>query len=176
MPIGGAACAGEQGKAVAQPLEQLRRRHHADARRRQLDRERQPVEQRDDAPDERPVRRREREVRSLRARAQREQLDPFGVDRERLERQHVLAGEVQPLAARDQERGLGGAVEPAADARFGVLDDLLEVVEDDEAAAARRDRVAELDAGVALAERHVERDGDDEEAASSVRASERSQK
>ena len=69
---------------------------------------------------------------------------------------------MQPLAARNKERGVGRAVEPAADARSRVLDDLLEVVEDDEAAAARGDRVTELDAGIALAEGHVEGDGDDE--------------
>src|SRR6185369_8298772 len=123
----------------------------------QLDRQRQPVEQSDDALDDRTVCRRERELGSLRARSEREQLDPLGVDGERLERQNVLAGEMQPLAARDQERGVGGPVHPAADARFGVLDDLLEVVEDDEATAACRDRVAELDAGIVLAERYVER-------------------
>jgi hypothetical protein len=55
----------------------------------------------------------------LRARPQREQLDAFAVDRERLEREHVLAGEVQPLAAGDEEGSVRSAVEPAADARLG---------------------------------------------------------
>ena len=44
-----------------------------------------------------------------------------------------------------------------------MLHDLLEVVEDDEAAAAAGDRVAELHDRVFLAERHVERRGDGEE-------------
>jgi hypothetical protein len=42
---------------------------------------------------------------------------------------------MQPLAAGDDERGVAGAIEPAADRGRGVLGDLLEVVEDDEAAA-----------------------------------------
>ena len=70
--------------------------------------------------DGRAVGRREREVGFLRAGTQGEQLDAFSVDRERLERQHFLAGEMQPLAARDEERGVGRAVQPAADARLGV--------------------------------------------------------
>ena len=45
----------------------------------------------------------------------------------------------------------------------GVLHDLLEVVEDDEAAAAAGDGVAELHRGIVPAERHVERRGDGEE-------------
>ena len=53
LAIGGAARTGEQGEAVGQPLDELRRRQHADARRRQLDRERQAVEQGDDARDDR---------------------------------------------------------------------------------------------------------------------------
>ena len=163
LAIGGAARTGEQGKAVGQPLDQLCRRQHPDARRRQLDRERQAVEQGDDALDGRAVRRREREIGALRAGPQGEQLDALAVERERLERQHVFAGEAKPLAARDQEAGVGRAIDPAADGGLGVLDDLLEVVEDHQAAAARRDRVAELDAGVALAEGHVERKRDDEE-------------
>jgi hypothetical protein len=51
---------------------------------------------------------------------------------------------MQELAAGDHERGVAGPVEPPADRGRCMLDDLLEVVQDDQAAAAPGDRVAEL--------------------------------
>jgi len=60
-------------------------------------------------------------------------------------------------------RGLGRAIEPAAERGRGVLDDLLEVVENDQATAPCRDRVAQLHHGVVFAERDFERRGDGEE-------------
>jgi hypothetical protein len=124
----------------------------------------------DDALDDGAVRRREREVGPLRAGPQGEQLDAVAVDRERLERQHVFAGEAKPLAARDQEAGVGRAIGPPADGGLGVLDDLLEVVEDHQAAAARSRSRGRAGRRVALAEGHVERAGDDEEHAFQRRA------
>ena len=63
----------------------------------------------------------EREVRPLRPRARDEQLDRVLLERQRLERQDLLARQVQPLAAGDHEARLGRALEPAADRRRRVL-------------------------------------------------------
>src|SRR6187402_878710 len=51
-----AARSREQAEAFREPIDELGRRQHADARRGELDRERQPVEQRDDALDRGAVR------------------------------------------------------------------------------------------------------------------------
>ena len=83
--------------------------------------------------------------------------------RQRLDGEDLLARQVEPLAAGDDEGRVGGPVEPAAEGGRGVLQDLLEVVEDDQATAAAGNRVAELHAGVVLAEGDVERRGDGEE-------------
>ena len=152
-----------RAKRSRQPLDELRRRQHPDARRRQLDRQRQAVEQGDDALDGRAVRRREREVGALRAGPQDEQLDALAVERERLERQHFLAGEAKPLAARDQEAGVGArsSQRPTVAAACSTTCSKLSRITRQRPRVG--DRVAELDAGIALAERHVERERDDEE-------------
>ena len=79
----------------------------------------------------------------------------------RREHLRVLARDAEHLAAGDDEAGLGRKREPAAERRLGVPGDLLEGVENDEARAVRGDRRADLLHRVGLAERHVERLGDD---------------
>ena len=81
------------------------------------------------------LRRYEREIGSLRTRAQREQFDAFGFDREGLD------GSTSSPGMRSRSRlvtrnAASARVEPAADGRFGVLDDLLEIVEHHQASSA----------------------------------------
>ena len=136
---------------------ELGRRQHGDARGCELDRERQPVEQARDLGHGGTLRVVEDEAGPLRLRAHDEELDRRPVQRQRLDRLHHLAGDVQAFAAGDHEGRLGRAVEPAADRGGGVLRDLLEVVEHDQAAAAAGDRLRELRRGIAGTEADAER-------------------
>ena len=97
-----------------------------------------------------------REVVPHRSRAGHEKIDRGTVERQGLDGLHDLAGDVESLPARDHERGVG-RVQPASDGGGRVLRDLLEVVEDDQAAAASRNRLGQLRSGIATAEAHAER-------------------
>src|SRR6185436_20401335 len=65
--------------------------------------------------------------------------------------------------ARDDKGRISRAIEPVAKGCRGVLCDLLEVVEDDEASTTAGDGVAELHGGITLADGDVERGRDCEE-------------
>ena len=137
----------------------MRRREHPHPRGRQLDGERKAVQQSHRLGHRIAIAVAEDEVRHLRAGAGDEQVDRIHRHGQGLERKQLLARQVQPLAAGDDEARLDGAVEPAADGVGGVRDDLLEVVEDDQAASAAGDGVPELHAGIVLAQGDAERDG-----------------
>ena len=160
--------AAESGRAGAST--QLRRRQHAAARRGQLDRKRQAVEQR--ARSAAPLARlassstksgvaRARGRRTARCIAvggsgsSGNTSSPRRCSRSRLVTTNAAS------RARSSQR-------PSVSR--GVRDHLLEVVEDHEAAPAAGDRMAELPHG-SPAQRHVERRRDGEEMPSSVRAS-----
>jgi hypothetical protein len=168
-----AAAAGEQLEPLAHRLEDLRDAHHANARRRQLDRERNAVEQPHDLA--RGLHVRKLEAGAQPARAQREQSQRL-VGGQRLDRVRPLAVEAEALAAGDEERGLGRKRLPAADRLGSVRDHLLEVVEDEQARAAAGDRVPELRDGVAAPELDAERTTDRGRDAVGGAASVRSQK
>ena len=136
----------QQAQPVAQPLCHRGRREQPDPGRRELDRQRQAVEAADDLGHRLPVRRREHEVRPHRHRAFHEQPDGLGVhelrdvgdtrgrQRERRDRELLLAGDPQRGTAGDDHRQLGRrAQEVGDDRRPG--DDLLEVVEDEQRVA-----------------------------------------
>ena len=78
---------------------------------------------------------------------------------QRLDREKLIALQVESLAAGDDERSVPGPIEPTAEGGRGVLHDLLEVVEDDQTSAAAGDGIAKLHDGVILAERHLEHGG-----------------
>ena len=63
------------------------------------------------------------------------------------------------LPACHDKGSIARPVEPASEGLGRVVDDLFEVVEDDQAAAATRDRMAELRTWIVLAQRYVERGG-----------------
>jgi hypothetical protein len=83
--------------------------------------------------------------------------DRVARQRQRLDLEDRLAPQVQALAARYREMRLGCAIEPGADGGRAEGCDLLEVVEDDEAARAPGDRVAELHARVLARDGHLQR-------------------
>ena len=121
----------EEMEAVTHAIDKLSGGKHPHPRRCQLDRERQPVEQPHDLGYRGAVGVAEDEVRPLCAGAGREEIDRFLLHRQRLDGKDLLARQVEPLAAGDDEGGVGRAVEPAAERGRGVLQDLLEVVQDD---------------------------------------------
>ena len=132
-------------------------RHQSDPRGSELDRERESVEERHERLHGGRV---GRVLPVGRPGTGVEQRLGVGRD-ERRERQCRLAGKPQDLAGRHEERGVFGVVEPHTRGFRGVPGDLLEVVQDHEAAAAAGDRFSELNDGIILAELHVEggRDG-----------------
>ena len=160
LPGDRAAGAGQQREAVLQPCQQLCRRQHARARGGQLQRQRQPVEQAHDLRHHRPAAFVDGKPRLLRAGAHFEQPHRVAAERQRLQRQHLLARQLQALAARDDEVGLRRTVQPASDCRLGMPLHLLEVVQDQQAAPATGDGVAKLQRGVGPAERHAQRKRD----------------
>ena len=66
------------------------------------------------------------------------------MERQRLQREDLLARQVQALAAGDDEDCVVGAFGPAPECCAGVFEHLFEVVEHDEAAPASGNHVAEL--------------------------------
>jgi hypothetical protein len=134
----------------------LRRRQHAYARSGELDREREAIEQAHDFGHRVTIAVVDGEVRSLRAGARSEEVDRILVQRQRLERIHVFARQLQPLAARHDEGCVGSGVEPPTDRPGGVLDDLLEIVYGNKTAATAGDRVAEMHTGITRAEMDAE--------------------
>ena len=137
----------------------MRRREHPHPRGRQLDGERKAVQQSHRLGHRGAIAVAEDEVRHLRAGAGDEEVDRIHLHGQGLEGKELLARQVQPLAAGDDEARLDGPVEPATDGVGGVRHDLLEVVEDDQAASAAGDGVPELHAGIVLAQGNAERDG-----------------
>ena len=129
---------------------------------REFDRERQAVEQPHDFGHRSAVNVANDEIRLLRAGAGGEEIDRFFLQRQRFDQQDLLARQVEPLATGDHEGRVGGPIEPAAEGDRGVLQDLLEVVQDHQTATAAGNGVAELHAGIILAERDGERRGDGE--------------
>ena len=155
-----AAGARKKNEAVAHPLDELGRRKHPHARRRQLDRQRQSIQQPYDLGHRSAVVLAEDEIRPLRPRTGGAKVDRFSLHRQRLEGEDRLTREVQSLAAGDDERRIGGPVEPPAERGGRAREDLLEIVEDPEAAAATCDRVTELDHRIFVAQRDRERHRD----------------
>ena len=123
--------AGEERQAPVEPGEQLLRIEQREARRRELDRERKPVEPAADLADCR----RRAERGGDRARALDEEDLGVGVPK-RLNRVAPLRLDVQRLAARDEHLRVGRAADQRGHRRRG-LDDLLEVVEEHEQALIR---------------------------------------
>ena len=96
--------AGEDAQPRVEPLQKHARRQRSDARRGELDRERQPVDAAADLPHVRARSSRvELEARIEEPRALREELDG-GVLVERGDRDDVLPGDVEDRTARDEER------------------------------------------------------------------------
>ena len=128
--------------------------HHPDAGGRQLDRQRQPVEQLDQRLDRGRVG----------AVGSKSRLADCARCTNSAEASRGASGASGSTArrraraprARDEEARVAGAAEPVAERRLGVTRDLLEVVEHDQAAAATGDGVPELHRRIVLAERHVE--------------------
>ncbi len=162
LPRCRAAGAGEKTETVAHPLHELRGREHAHSRRSKLDRQRQPIEQPHELGHRGAVGVTEDEVGPLRAGALGEQFDRVPFQGQRLDRKTFLARDVQPFAAGHDKGGVGSLVEPAADRGSRMLRDLLEVVENQQAATAAGDGVTDARSGVLLAERNAERRGDGE--------------
>ena len=156
-----AAC--KQTEAVAHPLDELGGGKHAHPRGRQFDGQRQPIQKPHNLLDGRAVGLAKDKVRLLRAGAGDEEVDRIHFQGQRLDREALLARYVESHAAGDDEGRIRSAIEPAAEGSRGVLHDLLEVVEDDQASTAAGDGVAELHGGVVLAEGDLERGGDCEE-------------
>ena len=156
LSCGCAFASGQQLEAVLQPQHELLWRQDADARCRQLDGQRQPVEQFDDPCDGGAVAVVHDKIRLLRTRPHGKQFDGFGLQRQRLDGEDFFALQMQPLAAGGEECRLCGAVDPAAQRGWGMRDDLLEVVQDHQAAPAPGDGVAQLRAVVVLAQRYAQ--------------------
>ena len=139
-----ARSAAEEGESAAQPAEDRLGAEEARLRRRELDRQRQPVETNDDLGDRRDIGRGDREVRSDGHRPLEEQGDPL-VLRERLHRRQVrrvgdperwngmlvLAMHVEHGPARHEDAQARSSRQQVDDDRRRV-EDLLEVVEDEE--------------------------------------------
>ena len=152
----GAADAGQQAEAVRHALHELRRRENARPCGSQLNCQWQAVEQAHHLQHRAAVVLVEHEVPAVCCCPGGEEFDGVGGPRERLQRRQHFAADVQALAAGDQKGRLFGSIQPKPERGRSVLDDLLEVVQDQEAAAARGDGVAQLHCGVALKQRHVE--------------------
>ncbi|HEY5321419.1 MAG TPA: hypothetical protein VIK58_01255 [Caldimonas sp.] len=138
----------ERTETIAQARHELLQGQDADPRGGELDRQGQPVEQANDLADGFALGGVGHEVVAARLRAMHEKIDCIAVERQGLQRKDDLARQAQRLAARDEERRLGGAVQPGSDAGWSVANDLLEVVEDQQATAAAGDRMSELPRGI----------------------------
>ena len=125
----------------------------------QFDGERETVQQSHGLGDGGAIALAEDKIRHLRTGTGDEEVDRIHLHRQGFEGKEFLARQMEPLAAGDDEARLDGPVQPATDGGGGVLDDLLEVVEDDQAASAGGDGVPELHAGIVLAQGNAERDG-----------------
>jgi hypothetical protein len=163
LSCGRAARTREKLEAVAHPLDELRRGKHSYPRGRQLDRQRQTVEEPHDLGNGGAVAFAENEVRPLRAGAGDEEFDRVIFQVQRFDGENLFAPQVEALAAGDDEGRFRGPVEPAAEGILSVPHDLLEVVEDHQASTTASDGVAELYGWIILAQRDLERGSDGEE-------------
>src|SRR4029079_17607465 len=120
-----------------------------------LDRERQAVQEADEARDRRGIFGIGLESRFCDARTLRKQLDRL-VGRKRSQCENSFAGQPQHFSRGHEESRVARAAQPSTERGLGVARDLLEVVENDQAMPARRDGKTELRYGVVLAERYVE--------------------
>jgi hypothetical protein len=137
-----ARAAGQQHQPVGQARQQCLGRQHAHARRRQLERQRQPVQPPADLDDRLRVVGRQHEGRAHCLRPRDEELhrgclrQPRGIgavrQRQRRHRVFLLGGQAQRHAAGGQHRQVRAGVEQRADERGGV-DEMLEVVEHQQA-------------------------------------------
>ena len=135
-----AIAAGQERQATVQPLEQDRHRQDAQARCRQLDRQREPIQPPANLGDRRNVLIRQLELRIDAPGSFGEELDRIAClelfdgsvgtgERERWNADLSLTGDAQAHSARDQHRQPGtGGVELRDERRR--LDDLLQIVED----------------------------------------------
>ena len=151
LPLGPVACAAaEELEPLPEAREQRLRRQQLDPGRGELDRERQPVEPDAELRDRRRVLVRHGEARRDRARSleeERHRLVPGERlerrqrgrirQRERRNREGVLRGDAQRRAARHEHLYAGRGIEQVADRPRGV-EQLLEVVEDEQHALARK--------------------------------------
>jgi hypothetical protein len=117
---------GKERQPPVEPYQQLVRLQERNTRRRELDRQRQPVEPAADLAD----RRRRAETGGDRAGAFDEESRSV-IGGQWFHRVPLLGFDVQRLAAGDEHHRVGRACKQQRDRRSG-LDDLLEVVEEDE--------------------------------------------
>ena len=127
--------AGEQHQSVAQASEHRLRREEVDARRGELDGEREAVQARADLLHRGPVVRRDGEAREHRRSAVAEQRDGILGDH-RLDREDVLDREVHRLPAGEQHSHAGRGGHEFRQLRCSCRD-ALDVIDDEQELAAR---------------------------------------
>ena len=154
-----AAAAGQQAKAFAHAQHLVGRRHDARARRGEFDGQRQLVEQGHQLRQRGSVCGAQLRLKARGLHALQEHgLRFFG--RHRRQHLHLLAGQAQHLAAGDDEARQRQGVQPHSQSGLGAACHLLEVVQHQQAFAARSQCRGELLHGICLAQRQVQRLGD----------------
>ena len=128
----------QQPEPPVQPGQDLRRREHDHAGRRQLDGEGQAVEPAADLGDDRLVRRGQRLIGCAGSSTIGEQPHGRLADPQRLDPPAVLGGQVEWDAAGGQHADIGAADEDAVDEVGGGAHDVLAVVEDEQRSALRQ--------------------------------------
>ena len=122
-----AAATREQPEAIIERVDDRRQAQRRDPRRRQLDRERQPVEPFTDVAGERSLRTIQRRTACLGARL--EELEGVTVGVERSDRHHVLALDAERFAARRDDVEIAARLGQLLGRLGRGLDDVFAVVE-----------------------------------------------